>query len=88
MLSALPRGVQESLLRSALAAPVEAESPERALLVEHLVYRPNEEMAQRLFEMAIDGKVRFVAVGILHLVGERGIPALLAQRGFRVSRLL
>lgn len=88
MLAALPRGVQESLLRSALAAPIEPESSERAQLVEHLVYRPNEEMAQQLFEMAIDGKVRFVAVGILHLVGERGIPALLAQRGFRVSRLL
>jgi uncharacterized protein YbaP (TraB family) len=87
MLSALPRDVQETLLRSALASPFDAEYA-RALLVEHLVYRPNEEMAQRLFEMAIDGKVRFVAVGMLHLVGDRGIPALLAQRGFRVSRLL
>jgi uncharacterized protein YbaP (TraB family) len=87
-LAALPRGVQESLLRSALAAPFDPASPERALLVEHLVYRPNEQMAQQLFEMAIDGKVRFVAVGILHLVGEHGIPALLAQRGFRVSRVL
>jgi uncharacterized protein len=59
-----------------------------ALVYEHMVYRRNEHMADRLFHIAIDGKIRFVAVGSLHLVGERGIPALLAQRGFRVSRLL
>jgi uncharacterized protein YbaP (TraB family) len=42
-------------------------------------------MADRLFQIGIDGKRRFVAVGILHLVGERGIPALLGQRGYRIE---
>jgi hypothetical protein len=102
MFAALPRGVQDSLLRSALGGDdadellwmsptflpqLASTSPERALLYEHLVYRRNESMADRLFELGIDGKVRFVAVGILHLVGERGIPALLAQRGYRVRRV-
>lgn len=102
MFAALPRGVQDSLLRSALGAEATDEllrsspalmpqiastSPERELLYEHLIYRRNEQMAERLFEIGIDGKLRFVAVGILHLVGERGIPSLLAQRGFRVSRV-
>jgi hypothetical protein len=102
MYAALPRGVQESLLRSAFGAEMSDEllrsspapmpqlaslSPERALLYEHLIYRRNEQMADSLFQIGIDGKVRFVAVGILHLVGERGIPSLLAQHGFRVRRV-
>ena len=102
MFSALPRGVQESLLRSALGdfstddflwdnpalmPALAATSQERELYYEHLVYRRNEQMAERLFEIGIDGKRRFFAVGILHLVGKRGIPALLGQRGYRLSRV-
>ena len=95
MLAALPREVQDLLLRSALgpeendvaAAPLTAASPERAKLFEHLVYRRNEQMAERLFQIGIDGKLRFVEVGILHLIGNRGIPALLGQRGYRISRV-
>jgi uncharacterized protein YbaP (TraB family) len=102
MFAALPRSVQDSLLRSALGGPttdeflwdspalmpaLAATSQERGLYYEHLVYRRNEQMAERLFEIGIDGKRRFFAVGILHLVGKRGIPALLGQRGYRVSRV-
>jgi hypothetical protein len=102
MFAALPRGVQDSLLRSALGVQMTdaflwdnpallpslaATSQERQLYYEHLVYRRNEQMAERLFQIGIDGKVRFFAVGILHLVGERGIPALLGQRGYRISRV-
>lgn len=101
MFAALPRGVQDFLLRNALGgdanqllwrAPallpgLASSSPEREQLYEHLIYRRNEQMAERLFQIGIDGKVRFVAVGILHLVGQRGIPSLLGQRGYRISRL-
>jgi len=102
MYAALPRGVQESLLRSALGVAstdeflsmrpallpeLAAMSKERELYYEHLVYRRNEQMAERLFQIGIDGKVRFVTVGILHLVGNRGIPALLGQRGYHISRV-
>ena len=101
MFAALPRGVQDSLLRSAFETDAPGEflwshpmpgdsasaSSERAQLYEHLVYRRNEQMAERLFQIGIDRKVRFVEVGILHLLGERGIPSLLAQRGFKVSRV-
>jgi uncharacterized protein YbaP (TraB family) len=102
MFAALPHGVQEALLRSALGSDAAGEllsgspeflpevsstSPDRALFYEHLIYRRNEQMAERLFQIGIDGKTRFVAVGILHLVGARGIPSLLAQHGFRVRRV-
>jgi uncharacterized protein len=110
MLAAMPRNVQDSLLRSALgggplagldlalvqrvwmnedwyASLREPTRSEVALLYEYLVYRPNEQMADRLFQIGIDGKLRFVAVGIVHLVGDRGIPALLGQRGFHLSRV-
>ena len=29
----------------------------------------------------------FVAVGLLHLVGSKGVPALLQQRGYQVEKL-
>jgi uncharacterized protein YbaP (TraB family) len=102
MLAALPPGVQNSLLRSVLGGEwddkflrsspamidlLASHSKERALLYEHLVYRRNEQIAERLLQIGIDGKLRFVVVGILHLAGERGIPSLLAQRGFKVSRV-
>jgi uncharacterized protein YbaP (TraB family) len=95
MLASLPRGVQDLLLRSALGAegqegsdlPSASVSRERAQLYEHLIYRRNERIAERLFQIGIDGKIRFVEVGLLQLAGERGIPSLLAQRGFHVSRV-
>jgi uncharacterized protein YbaP (TraB family) len=66
MFARLPRRVQESLLRSALGGDeadellwhspelmpqIAAASPERAQLYEHLIYRRNEQMAERLFEI-------------------------------------
>lgn len=71
----------------AFASLLEPQSPEEEILYERLVYRRNREMAARLDTMARDGKERFVVVGLLHLVGDRGIPALLAGRGYTVSRL-
>ncbi len=44
-------------------------------------------MAGRLHQLAKDGKTRFVVVGAGHMVGEQGIPALLAERGWQVDRV-
>lgn len=54
---------------------------------ERFFYERNEHMARRLSELARDGKTRFVVVGVGHMVGPRGIPALLAGRGFHVERI-
>ena len=51
-------------------------------------YDRNENMARRLGELARDGRSRFVVVGVGHMVGPRGIPALLETQGFQVRRLV
>lgn len=85
-----PHGLVEAWRRGevdAFEALLDPQSEAEALLYERLVYQRNREMTKRLDAMARDGKERFVVVGLLHLVGDRGIPALLAGRGYTVSRL-
>jgi uncharacterized protein len=56
-------------------------------LLEHVYFARNRAMAARL-EAALRGPgVWFAIVGAGHLVGERGIPALLARAGHRVRQL-
>ena len=44
-----------------------------------------ESMRDALVRLLADGRTRFCVVGAGHLVGERGIPALLARDGWRVT---
>jgi len=44
-------------------------------------------MTQRLAELARDGKTRFTVLGVGHMLGPRGIPSLLCDRGFEVHRV-
>lgn len=52
-----------------------------------LLGRRNPEMASRIESILQDGKTTFVGVGLLHLLGDEGLPRLLAQRGFHVERV-
>jgi uncharacterized protein YbaP (TraB family) len=63
------------------------ESPRLSTYYERMLFGRNESMAQRLASIARDGKLRFVVVGVGHMVGERGVPALLRDYGFRVDRV-
>lgn len=52
-----------------------------------LLDRRNPAMAGKIEGLLKSEKVTFVGVGLLHLIGERSIPALLRQRGYVVERL-
>ncbi|MFQ5418658.1 MAG: TraB/GumN family protein [Myxococcota bacterium] len=52
-----------------------------------MIFARNEVMADQLVALAGNGRRRLVVLGVGHLVGPRGIPELLAARGFRVERV-
>jgi uncharacterized protein YbaP (TraB family) len=85
LIEAWQRG-DEARLREILFSPL-LEFPELEAFYELVFYQRNETMAASLASMAADGKTRFVVVGAGHMVGERGIPAHLATRGYRVRRI-
>lgn len=52
-----------------------------------LLGRRNPEMAARIERIMDGGRTAFVGVGLLHLLGDDGLPQLLAQRGYQVERV-
>lgn len=58
-----------------------------AAAMRRLLEGRNPAMAARIDQLHRGGQPVFAAVGSLHLIGARGVPALLAQRGYRVERI-
>jgi uncharacterized protein len=58
----------------------------RAVLMQRLLDERNVRMAERADVLLKNGRA-FIAVGALHLYGERGVLALLENRGYRVTRV-
>lgn len=56
-------------------------------LYEALLKRRNERWAEQLVHVLDGAGVDLVNVGALHMVGDDGLPTLLAARGFRVERI-
>jgi uncharacterized protein YbaP (TraB family) len=56
-------------------------------LYDALIRRRNRAFAEALAGEMTGSNVEMVNVGALHMVGEDGLPALLAARGFKVTRL-
>jgi uncharacterized protein YbaP (TraB family) len=52
-----------------------------------LLDKRNPEMAARIEALLKEGEDTFVAVGLLHLLGENSVPALLKQRGYEVEKV-
>ena len=52
-----------------------------------LIVRRNERFAQRVAERLSGTGVAFVAVGVAHMCGSVGVPALLRNQGFSVERV-
>ena len=55
-------------------------------LADALIYRRNAVWADQVSDMLRDGDDVLIVVGAMHLVGDRGLPALLEQRGYKVER--
>lgn len=85
LVDAWERG-DEAVLTRSLFGSIE-ENPELADFYEAVFFARNETMATQLAALLGDGKRRFVVLGAGHMVGPRGIPALLASRGFRVQQV-
>jgi uncharacterized protein YbaP (TraB family) len=112
-LAGLPAGVQDLMLRDALARSdayrresrrrVEAwqrgdddalerilferlDDPAYAEFYERSVFERNQRMAERIAALSEDGRTRLVVVDATHMLGDRGIPALLGARGFEVTK--
>jgi hypothetical protein len=76
------------------AARIEAEvfaeldsHPDLVPFFEAMYFERNREMASGIARIVDGGGQSFVVVGAAHVVGEQGIPALLAARGYVVRRL-
>ena len=55
-------------------------------LADALIFDRNARWAEQVDEMLGDDENVLLVVGAMHLVGDRGLPALLERRGFRVER--
>ena len=65
-----------------------SENPQSAKWMKQKLFSErNQRMTQKIDQMLNSGRSPFVAVGALHLTGEDGLPALLKQRGYRITNL-
>ncbi len=83
LLDAWARGDEEALEKLVFSAA--REHPELGPYYEAIFFERNETMSRLLADLSRDGKTRFVVLGAGHMVGPRGIPALLEARGFEVE---
>jgi uncharacterized protein YbaP (TraB family) len=66
---------------------MQSADPELQPFYEATIFARNETMARGVEEVVAESDRAFIVVGALHLVGARGIPALLEQAGFEVEQL-
>jgi uncharacterized protein YbaP (TraB family) len=52
-----------------------------------LLDKRNPEMANKIEALLKNDRTTFVGVGLLHLIGDTGLPTLLRQRGYEVEKL-
>jgi uncharacterized protein YbaP (TraB family) len=66
---------------------MQTSDPDLAPFYEATIFQRNQRMAKEVQEVIAESQHAFIVVGALHLVGARGIPALLEQAGYRVEQL-
>ena len=73
----------EERLEELVFAPL-TEMPELEIFYDLVFFQRNRTMTAELAELVRDGKTRFVVVGAGHMLGARGLPALLEESGWSV----
>jgi len=63
------------------------DTPEQRADFHKLIVERNPLMADRIVQWHAEGRLLFVAVGTLHMIGPAGLPTLLKARGFQVERV-
>jgi hypothetical protein len=71
----------------ALGRLLTAVGPEERVTIERVVFARNARLAARIEELHGGRRRLFATAGILHMVGDAGLPRLLAARGFKVERV-
>lgn len=64
------------------------DTPAEVAAMHRLLDERNPVLAQRIEALHARGTRVFAAVGSLHMIGAQGLPALLAARGFQVTRIV
>ncbi|UXN73043.1 TraB/GumN family protein [Devosia sp. A8/3-2] len=60
---------------------------DEAAMMDRIIYDRNERWAETLKGVLADNKNALVVVGAGHMIGDRGVQALLEDAGFAVQRL-
>ncbi|MDB5761144.1 MAG: TraB/GumN family protein [Herminiimonas sp.] len=76
-------GAFDEMLREAF----DEKTASSEFILHMLLEKRNPEMAGKIETLLNNDKATFVAVGLLHLIGENGIPRLLQRRGYDVQKL-
>lgn len=74
-------------LEAALLELQNEESTSAKFLQHVLLDERNPNMADKIGTLLKTDKKSFVAVGALHLIGDKGVPALLQKQGYKVEKL-
>ncbi|MFC7516322.1 TraB/GumN family protein [Herbaspirillum sp. GCM10030257] len=80
--SADGNAVEQFMRESASEKTTSSEFMQRVLLE-----RRNPEMARKIEALLEKGESSFVGVGLLHLLGDAGVPKLLKEKGYEVEKL-
>jgi uncharacterized protein YbaP (TraB family) len=65
----------------------ECDTPDESADLDRLAFARNADLTARIEDLHRNAKRVFAAIGILHMVGDKGIPRLLMGRGFKVERV-
>jgi hypothetical protein len=76
-----------SKIEHAMAALTTGDSVSSTFLQRTLLDKRNPEMVKAIENIMRDERSAFIGVGLLHMIGSKGLPQLLSQRGYLVEKI-